>query len=364
MQALLVLLASCGSEQNEELLDLERCAFVPAGRCVVRPERERVTCVLAKPLLVSRYEVTRAEWLQWEREHPPASAPNPVFRRAWQDDSNEPASGMTLGEASQFAAWRGMRLPTAVEWIYLAAGPRAGEWPWGANPRESVANTATLGLFRTVPVGSFESGRSPGGLYDMLGNVWEWVHPPLPHSLEMHQDRIVLEPSFTWSDERLAPGLGLGRVWFLVPRFPTHERESRTLRVQPWSALYEPGRRNDIGIEGESYAHDRVWAMGGSYLYPELPLHGRDSRRALYFLAQGRMPQHRSVDVGLRLVADAEQYLSEHAKEWERGEFRERLLRLGASPGWGRAALPLLEELVGRPGAPRSLSWLLEGARR
>ena len=364
VQGLLVLLASCGGESDDEPFDLERCVFVPAGRCVVRPERERVKCVLAKPLLVSRYEVTRSEWLQWEREQSPSSQAGEDFRRGWLDDSTEPASGMTLAEAREFAAWRGMRLPTAIEWIYLAAGPRAGEWPWGANPRESVANTATLGLFRTVPVGSFESGRSPGGLYDMLGNVWEWVEAPLPYSLELRQDRIVLEPSFTWRDERLAAGIGLDRVWLLVPRFPTHERESRILRVQPWSALYEPGRRSEIGIEAESYAYDQAWAMGGSYLYPELPLHGRDSRGALYFLAQGRMPEHRSVDVGLRLVADAAQYLSEHAHEWERAEFRERLIRLGASPGWGRAALPLLEELSSRPGASRSLGWLLEGARR
>jgi hypothetical protein len=271
---------------------------------------------------------------------------------------------MTLDEARRFATARGMRLPSSVEWIYLACGPRAGEWPWGATPRESVANTAELRLGGSAPVGSFESGRTPGGLYDLLGNVWEWTEPPLPESLELGQQRVVPEPSFTWSAQALPAVLGLDRVWFLVPRHPSYVRESRALRIQPWSAINDPGRRVEIGGEGGLYLYDEFWAMGGSYLYSELPLHGRDPQGGLYFLAQGRLPAHRSSDVGLRLVADAADYLWMNARQWDRRSLRERLVRLGASSGWGRPAVPLLEELASRPGAPRPLSWLLEGARR
>jgi hypothetical protein len=42
-----------------------------------------------------------------------------------------------------------------------------------------VANTAELELDRPVPVGAFEQGTSPDSIYDLLGNVAEWVEQPL-----------------------------------------------------------------------------------------------------------------------------------------------------------------------------------------
>jgi formylglycine-generating enzyme required for sulfatase activity len=205
---------------------------------------------------------------------------------------------MTLAEAREYAASRGLRLPTAREWMRIACGTneRPYDFPWGGKRAVSVANTLELELRHPLPVGTFEQGRSPLSIYDLSGNVWEWVDDPIVVS-----DR----PS------------GL------------------------------------------------AWAMGGSYLSHLRRLYD-DSQDPMRFDEQDLDALSRSVDVGFRCCADAEEYLSSHAEAWalqcNRQEMRETLLAVGAS--WGRDAIPLLEDLTRRPGAPESLVLLLAGARR
>ncbi len=325
--------------------------FLPSGRTVVRPEREAVECTVERALLFSCFEVTRGEWTLWAERtggfHGAAS-----FASDWSSSTRHwPATGMTLEEARAFAHDAGMRLPTAGEWMALACGSRAAQWPWASGPQESIANTAELGLIRPAAVGTFENGRTPSGVYDLSGNVWEWVDPPLPQIVEWSQEAQP-RVSFDWSPVDLGRAFGLDQVWTLEPRFPTWESVERVEPVLSWSAVHEKPRR------------DENWAMGGSYLYPAIPLHGRDREGELFFAAQGRTSAHRSLDVGLRLVVDAEDYLWRHAPEWSAKSFEERLRRLGASAGWGRGALPLLDRLCARDGAPMALRWLMEGAQR
>jgi len=93
---------------------------------------------------------------------------------------DHPVACVDWQQSKAFCQWSGGRLPTEAEWEYAARGDDGRKFPWGnqtlsarrANCAESLCADGFEG---TSPVGSFPDGRSPFGLDDMVGNVWEWV---------------------------------------------------------------------------------------------------------------------------------------------------------------------------------------------
>jgi len=88
-------------------------------------------------------------------------------------------------EASAYARFRGLRLPSEAEWHRAALGGRArpAPYPWGeATPGREHGNF-DFQSWDPTPVGAFPAGASAHGLFDAVGNGWEWtatVFAPLP----------------------------------------------------------------------------------------------------------------------------------------------------------------------------------------
>jgi formylglycine-generating enzyme required for sulfatase activity len=94
----------------------------------------------------------------------------------WRNPDN-PVVFVSWHDAREYCLWLSessgldFRLPTEAEWEYACRAGSRTVYPWGNEPDRSQANTDDA-IGRPTPVGSFPP--NAWGLFDMIGNVWEW----------------------------------------------------------------------------------------------------------------------------------------------------------------------------------------------
>lgn len=164
------------------------------------------------PVLLGRYyiyahEVTNGAYVEFINdigsenlclEHPcldeaqsEVQAQDGVYTVATDAERN-PVAGVSWYGAAAYCEWRGARLPTEAEWekaaAWDAAGAVARRYPWGDEFDGRQVNFCDAwcaepqahadfddGFPAIAPVMSFAIGQSTYGVYDMAGNLWEWV---------------------------------------------------------------------------------------------------------------------------------------------------------------------------------------------
>jgi len=89
--------------------------------------------------------------------------------------ANHPVVGVTWNQAQTYCGWAQGQLPTEAQWEKAARGAGGSPYPWGVDkPGCDLLNLGYC-MGHTSEVDAFPDGRSPYGLYDMAGNVFEWV---------------------------------------------------------------------------------------------------------------------------------------------------------------------------------------------
>ncbi len=82
----------------------------------------------------------------------------------------QPVVWVSLDDARAYATWAGKRLPTEIEWQYAAQGTDGRAYPWGSMFDSTRCNWKAG---HPTAVDAFPSGKSPFGVEDLVGNVWQ-----------------------------------------------------------------------------------------------------------------------------------------------------------------------------------------------
>ncbi|HEY6086066.1 MAG TPA: SUMF1/EgtB/PvdO family nonheme iron enzyme, partial [Nitrospira sp.] len=198
-------------------------AVIPAGEFLMGsssgtdslPDEQPQRYVYLSAFSIDRYETTNEEYARFvvSRGHRAPENTN-AASTLWTGDRPLPGSerhpvvNVSWTDAEAYCRWMGKRLPTEAEWEKAARGTDGRRYPWGNGWDVSLANSASYWAGRTVefasgadweafwvkgegarlakekglkgevltlPVGSFPGGVNSYGLYDMAGNVAEWV---------------------------------------------------------------------------------------------------------------------------------------------------------------------------------------------
>ena len=170
----------------KECTDCPEMVLVPAGKFVMGSPRDGPVeehppheVTIARAFAVSKFELTFDEWdacvahgdCDVDKEaHDWGRGRQPVINVSWDD-------------AQRYVAWlsritgKTYRLLTEAEWEYAARGGKQTTYSWGDEIGTNNANCASCGSEwdskSSAAVGSFAANAF--GLYDMHGNVWEWV---------------------------------------------------------------------------------------------------------------------------------------------------------------------------------------------
>jgi len=128
---------------------------------------------------------------------------------------NQPVVGVSFYEAEAFAKWAGVRLPRRYERVFTVRGPEKRPYPWGEPFGEGNANTKEEVLGRPCAIGLYRQDQTPEGVFDLAGNVAEWILDSADTEQMIHPGAWDRASLASWAkalttERRAARGTGLG----------------------------------------------------------------------------------------------------------------------------------------------------------
>jgi formylglycine-generating enzyme required for sulfatase activity len=158
--------------QARHPIDGKLMALVEGGEFLRGDENESV---FVPAFYIDVFPVTNSDYARF------VAATNHRVPQNWSRDQppdhllNHPVVFVTWHDASAYASWAAKSLPSSEQWEKAARGERGDIYPWGSQMTAAKCNVRESGIGSTSPVDRYHSGASPYGIYDMCGNVWEWL---------------------------------------------------------------------------------------------------------------------------------------------------------------------------------------------
>ena len=218
----------------KECADCPEMIVAPAGRFTMGSpegqgddsERPRHEVTIAKPFAVAKFEATFDEWDTCVAY---GDCDPRVSDNRW-GRSRRPTINVTWDDAQTCVKWlsritgKTYRLLSEAEYEYAARAGTETKYPWGDDIKlagKAMANCRGCGSQwdgkQTAPVGSFAANRF--GLYDMVGNVWEWTQDCLNDTYERTPAERAPADGSAWTSGDCNTRVVRGGSWIVDPDF-------------------------------------------------------------------------------------------------------------------------------------------------
>ncbi|MBM88486.1 MAG: gliding motility-associated lipoprotein GldK [Gammaproteobacteria bacterium] len=250
---------------EHEVTNTDFAKFISETRYETYSEKVKDSLVFESPNQEASFSLPA---LSWWKLVPNANWRKPEGGRdSIEGKENHPVVHVTYQDAQQYCHWLDKELPTEAQFEYAARGGYEGEiYSWGSQPRHRhevlinywqgsfpYNNEIHDGYASSAPVGSFPPNNY--GLYDITGNVWEWVsdwyHPNYYSNSPLRNPKGVTEAESFDPNEPALPKRSIrGGSFLCSENYCSGFRVSARMPAEPSSSTNHTGFRcvaNKVG---------------------------------------------------------------------------------------------------------------------
>jgi len=165
--SIIIILLICNWTMTVAMKKAPEMMEIPAGKFIMGPNaanhRESPNSVDLPAFHIDRFETSNSEYKRIIPSH-----------RYPKGADLHPVTGINWKEAQNYCKRIGKRLPSSAEWEKAARGVDGRIYPWGDKAPKRKAHPYFSGLVKRK-TGHNKKDRSPYGVRDMAGSVWEWT---------------------------------------------------------------------------------------------------------------------------------------------------------------------------------------------